>query len=194
MVNYHSLPNHPVCAGSQFNDENLTSISRDLLSKGLVFGQGGVLRKILNVQKMDEISSDKAFSIYDDLCASGLQSSIDSHIFNLTKSITTCNVCDSEVLNSKVIYENSPMGSKLDSITSFLIAASANDCSIMISFQQVNDETPMDSRYFQDVLTGVVYKYSIAVVDLDQKESARIPKYYKEYHEINENYLQFNQI
>ena len=169
----HSYSMHPVCSASQYDPDVMVCIPKHLISKGLVFGQGGILRKILDVQKFDSIGTDKAFDIFNDICANGFKDDI-----NLIDGYNVCN--------------DSSIGRKLDSLVNFLIAASANDCSIMASFQEVIGSKPEDSSCFEDILTGKTYKYSIAVVDLDLKSSDRITKYYKEYHDIVDNYLRFN--
>ena len=179
-ANQHSSSVHPVCSASQYDPDVMICIPKHLISKGLVFGQGGILRKILDVQKFDRIGTDKAFDIFNDVCANGFKDDINWHIFNYPM-IDGNNVCN-----------DSSIRSKLESLTKFLIAASANDCSIMASFQEVIGSKPGDLSCFEDVLTGKTYKYSIAVVDLDLKSSDRITKYYKEYRDIVDNYLHFN--
>ena len=180
---HHSFSKHPICAASQYDPDAMIGVPTHLAWKGLVFGQGGVLRKILDVQKLDSIGTDRAFHIFNEVCANGFKDDINSHIFSFNKNLMKCidgNVCDDLSFRSK-----------LDSLVKFLIAASANDCSIMISFQEVIGSMPKDLSCFEDVLTGKIYKYSIAIVDLDLKSSDRIAKYYKEYHDIVDNYLHF---
>jgi inositol-pentakisphosphate 2-kinase len=212
-VDHHSL-NHPVCEASQYNETNYsTGIPTWLMSKGLAFGQDGVLRKILDVQKLDKVGTDNAFSIFNTLCANGHKELVDLHILTFNQNSLKCSInasnnaktndncdrtqtsanCDENINNGSIYTINDlSIASELDSLTKFLIAASANDCSIMISFQEVLNGSPKDLSCFEDVLTGKVYKYSIAIVDLDQKDSDRIPKYYKEYQDIVDNYLHFN--
>jgi hypothetical protein len=221
--NHHSS-DHPMCKASQY-DEAIYSpaVPTWLLSKGLAFGPDGVLKKILDVQKLDSIGTDKALSIFSKLCDNGHKDVIDSfiHTLNANSFVDLANnaqaydysICDGMQLNAIkcdtdrhcdcdksvkncCIYSNDDLSiaSQLESLSKFLIAASANDCSVMISFQEVMDGTSLDSSCFSDVITGAIYKYSIAVVDLDQKGSGRIQKYYKEYHDIVDNYLHFNQI
>ena len=223
--NHHSL-GHPVCNASQYNEGMYSpGIPTWLMSKGLGFGQGGVFRKILDVQKMDSIGTDKAFSIFSELRDYGLKDVIDSFTYTLNESSPKCcvdvhknaqnndlcdgiqlfnaksdsahtnNDCDKPIKNGYIYSSNDlSIASKLDSLSKFLIAASANDCSIMISFQEAMDATSTDASCFEDVLTRKIYKYSIAVVDLDQKGSGRVEKYYKEYRDIIDNYLHFYQI
>jgi hypothetical protein len=174
----------------------------------LAFGQDGVLRKILDVQKLDKIGTDNAFSSFNTLCANGPKELIDLHILTFNQNSLKCSInasnnaktndnCDRTQTSANCdesIYTTNDLSiaSELDSLTKFLIAASANDCSIMISFQEVLNGSPKNLSCFEEVLTGKVYKYSIAIVDLDQKDSDRIPKYYKEYQDIVDNYLHFN--
>lgn len=214
-----NMCNHPVCKESTYDEGYSPKILTQLMAKNLAFGQGGVLRKILDVQKLDCIGSDEAFIIFDTLCSKGHQDAIDSHNFGLWKESCDCNIvgqnkhmcakcegapiniinCDCEITNFNTDCEdiNDVCTSSIDnpsvnSLTKFLIAASANDCSIMISFHEVVNGSQTDLGCFEDVLTGKIYKYSIGIVDLDQKESGRIPKYYKDYHSIIDNYLHFN--
>ena len=223
--NHHSF-DHPVCKASQYDEANLYSpgIPTWLMSKGLAFSQGGVFRKIIDVQKLDSIGTDKAFNIFNELCDYGLKDVIDSFIYSLNENSSKCcvdvhnnpqtndicdgmklfntksdsahsNDCEKAIKNGHIYSSNDlSIASKLDNLSKFLVAASANDCSVMISFQEAMDATSTGTSCFEDVLTGKIYKYSIAVVDLDQKGSNRVEKYYKEYHDIIDNYLHFNQI
>ena len=223
MIGFHPCSNHnesmhPICAASQCNDpDNLTSIPKSLSSRGLSFGQGGVLRKILDVQKLDSIGDVKALSIFNELRSSGHKDVIDSYIFTLGENFSKCcskdfklevkcdeaqtsTSSDNECANTK--YDNMAnrqvfngdlsVTDQLDCLAKFLVAATGNDCSIMISFQEVASEISNGCSYFEDAITGKVYKYSIAVVDVDQKKSDRIVNYHKVYHDIVDNYLYFN--
>ncbi len=205
--NHHSS-NHPVCEASRYDEARCsTGVPKLLTSKGLAFGRDGVLTKILDLQKLDSIGTDRAFNIFNELCANDHKDGIDSYIFSLYKNSGRCCVdddmqknatCDNAHTNANngCIYSNgdSSIASEMGILAKFLITASANDCSVMISFQEVMDGITKDLSCFKDVITGKTYKYSIAIVDLDQKESGRIPKYYKEYHDIVDNYLHFKQI
>ncbi|XP_028396180.1 inositol-pentakisphosphate 2-kinase-like [Dendronephthya gigantea] len=220
----HHPSKHPVCLASQYHEADCMTgtIPAYMMSKGLTFAQGGVLKKILDVQRLDDVGTDEAFCIFNNLYAIGVKDMIDLHIFAWNESQCSVNANENTNANPRNVQINAnydqvhaninykgkitdccitngnslahvnkhSVTSKLDSLTKFLIAASANDCSIMISFQEVIGPLA-NSNCFRDLLTGRVYKYSIAIVDLDQKLADRIPKYYKEYNDIIDNYLSF---
>ena len=217
---HHQVPNQPTCGESRY--QHFSSLEdddvRSLLSSlpPLTFGTGGILNKILNVQKLDRFGTDEVFKMYKDVCNDvNLESVLHSFKFSKNQTVDNGRGGDVAIKETTFKYFQDPNHSqsvpsphlvlsnnyqdncqdetsnyfKLDEITKFLIAASANDCSIMISFQQV-DEKPNDCTcYFTEAITGIHYKYSIAAVDLDPKNLHRIPKYYHEYHEIIQNYL-----
>lgn len=207
----HPMSKTPVCAESNYNESTLLKnddLQSFLMSPEVTFCKGGVLNKILNGQRLDKLGSDEVFKIYKDVCNNGnvtniLQNNNFTLNYNVGDSedgVVTKHVAlkyfDENLSQPKASHASSEeelsISCKLGNLARFLVAASANDCSIMISFQQV-DEAPTDSTcYFKEAITGVYYKYSIAAVDLDPKNINRIPKYYHDYHEIIENYLLFS--
>lgn len=190
-------------------------------SSCISFGKSGILNKIVEVQKLDKLGSDEVFKIYEDISNNAKLNDniLRSSKFTLehpatdgvdggtvTKQVTLKYFEDESVhqsifgMQNLTVSKSSPTGvgdelciaSKLNDIVKFLIAATANDCSIMISFQQIDDVPTSSTSYILEAVTGVYFKYSIAVVDLDPKNLSRIPKYHSEYHEIIKNYLHFS--
>ena len=73
-------------------------------------------------------------------------------------------------------------------IFQFLIASTAKDCSIMITFQKCFDP-PFDSHWIKEISSGDLYCYNIDLVDLDPKEFDRVPKYFKDSVRAVQNYI-----
>lgn len=77
----------------------------------------------------------------------------------------------------------------------YLIAHTAKDCSVMISFQRGGETKEV---YDDRIVHGIIqngsekYFYKVGIVDLDPKLPSKIPYYYKQDTKIVENY-QMNQ-
>lgn len=197
------------CKGSKYDD---CKVSAPAKLSHLQFGNGGVFRQLLSIQKLDDIDVDGIYQLYQNvishfksnpgvrerLCVNGPYTS------PLWKSVASCvgygssegwqNIVDASevnfsfpVLNPDLQDEN-VLHEAVLKICKFAVASTAKDSSVMIAFQRaLNKEETIP---FVATASGDTFHYNIALVDLDPKEFDRVLKYYKDCKSVVEKYLQ----
>lgn len=199
------------CKGSKYPDSKL-STSRNL-SK-LHFGNGGVFKQLLSVQKLDDINIEGIFQLYqkvvshfnsnqevrERLCVNGpyvsplwksVASSFDCRDSEMSENITdscsgTTNI-PFPMLNVD-LQDGKVLYQAVLKICQFAVASTAKDSSVMIAFQ----ETSNVDKGVPSIRTtsGSTFHYNIALVDLDPKGFDRVLKYYNDSNNAVKNYLE----
>ena len=158
------------------------------------FGNGGVLQKLLLVQKLDDIDVEGIYPLYkrvvnhfeynpglrDSLGVDGpfslpLWKTVASTLSNISDRITSAPTIP--VLNSDL---NDPhnLNDAVLKICKFAVACTGKDCSVMLAFQKTSKKEAVLPAV--EITCGDLYHYNIDLVDLDPKEFDRVVKYYND--------------
>lgn len=200
------------CKGSKYPDSKFSK-SRNL-SK-LQFGNGGVFKQLLSVQKLDDINIEGIFQLYqkvvsyfdsnqevrERLCVNG------PYISPLWKSVASCFDCrDSSNMPENItdacsrtinipfpmlnvdLQDEKVLYKAVLKICQFAVASTAKDSSVMIAFQETSNVDK--SKPCIRTTSGITFHYNIALVDLDPKGFDRVLKYYNDSNNAVKNYLE----
>ncbi|CAH8390761.1 unnamed protein product [Eruca vesicaria subsp. sativa] len=124
----------------------------------------GVLDKLLEVQKLDKLDIEGAIHCY----------------YNIINQ--PCPICkDPGVLEEEEFLHGLPLDESLKIVKDYLIAATAKDCSLMISFRLRNawdsSEPSCDAVCLRS--TNQTFDYKVHFIDLSLKPLKRMEAYYK---------------
>lgn len=161
------------------------------------FGCGGVLAKLKQVQRMDDIDVDGLHSLYfkvKDFFGSERSKREESTVDGPYNSELWQHVAahpGTDTLKDKPIDEWT-VQDMIVKLCKFSVASTAKDCSIMLTFRQVKSQ-PHHLPYIQTDEGLDAIAYYINLVDLDPKEFDRVLKYYKDHCRTAQHYLQNNQ-
>ena len=96
----------------------------------------------------------------------------------VTTSENSFHLCRNVMENGDSLQSEALFHFTMLKICQFLIASTAKDCSILVTFQKCHaPPTSSTTQWIQDVTSGIFYHYNIDLVDLDPKEFDRVPKY-----------------
>ncbi|KAL2973856.1 hypothetical protein AAZX31_14G070300 [Glycine max] len=165
--------NTDVCIAKAFEDE-LKSIIRaddDLCTNNLstlvteALQKSGVLDKLLEVQKLDNIDIEGVIHAY----------------YNITSQ--QCMVCKELSEEQAKIYtplHSASLDESLRIVKDYLIATTAKDCSLMLCFRPRNEEdsgSVHDNVYLDS--TEQSFDYKVYFIDLDLKRLSKVEDYYE---------------
>jgi inositol-pentakisphosphate 2-kinase len=145
----------------QSEDGHRTECFLQLVSDA-VYGSG-VLDRLLEIQKLDKLDIEGAIHSYYDLINQ------------------PCPICkEGKPLEAELSLHALPLDESLKIVKEYLIAATAKDCSIMISFQSRNawDSEP-SGDYVSLKPTNQTFDYKVHFIDLSLKPLKRMESYYK---------------
>ncbi|KAF3446350.1 hypothetical protein FNV43_RR11529 [Rhamnella rubrinervis] len=128
--------------------------------------KSGIMYRLLEVQKLDTFDIEGAIHAYYDIISE------------------PCMVCR-ELGEEKVLHRYKSLHSKsldesLKIVKDFLIAATAKDCSLMISFRpgkEGNSGSSCNSVYLES--TNQTFDYKVYFIDLDLKPLKKMEEYYE---------------
>ncbi|KAL2892723.1 Inositol-pentakisphosphate 2-kinase [Bienertia sinuspersici] len=126
----------------------------------------GVLDRLVEVQKLDEYDVEGAIHAYYDIVS------------------LPCKICEnygdcSQVAKFKSLH-SLPLEESLKIVRDYLIAATAKDCSLMISFRPREDDDP-ESHYRTIYLDSTNQRFDVKAyfIDLDMKPFEKMEFYYE---------------
>ncbi|XP_050124613.1 inositol-pentakisphosphate 2-kinase-like [Malus sylvestris] len=128
--------------------------------------KSGVLDWLLEVQKLDNLDIDGAIHAYYDI---------------ISEPCMVCRELGKEEVSQKYLSLHSmSLDESLKIVKDFLIATSAKDCSLMISFRPRKDGNP-GSPYNNLHLksTNQSFDYKVNFIDLDLKHLGKMEEYYE---------------
>ncbi|CAL1384160.1 unnamed protein product [Linum trigynum] len=125
-----------------------------------------VLDQLLDVQKLDHLDIEGAIHAYYNF---------------LSRPCTVCmNLNEAKALHACKSLHSIPMDESLKIVKNYLIAATAKDCSMMISFVPT-DDVDGGSQYSSVHMpsTNQKFTYKVNIIDLDLKRLKTIEDYYE---------------
>ncbi|KAJ8772517.1 hypothetical protein K2173_027694 [Erythroxylum novogranatense] len=125
----------------------------------------GVLNQLLEVQKLDTLDIEGAIHAYYNL---------------VCQPCVVCKEFDAARVTHEYAFLHSiPMDESLKILKNFLIAATAKDCSLMITFRPREDDlgSVQSSVYLQS--TDQNFDYKVNFIDLDLKPLRKMVDYYE---------------
>ncbi|XP_020425159.1 inositol-pentakisphosphate 2-kinase [Prunus persica] len=126
----------------------------------------GVLDQLLEVQKLDNLDIDGAIHAYYDI---------------VSEPCMVCRAFGKEKLSQKYLSLHSiSLDESLKIVKDFLIAATAKDCSLMISFRPRKDGntgSPYNNLYLES--SNQFFDYKVNFIDLDLKQLKKMEEYYE---------------
>lgn len=160
-------------------DDGLRAMSFIQLVVEAVY-KSGVLDRLLEVQKLDDFDIEGAIHAY----------------YNIISQ--PCMICKQMDINRIPLQHTSlhqiPVNESLKILKDYLVAATAKDCSLMISFKQREDGDTGSS--FSNVYlesTNQSFDFKVHFVDLDLKPLKKMEEYYELDKKIVTNYTQMIQ-
>lgn len=160
-----------------------------------VLEHNNILSRILEVQKLDELDIETTYKLYERLLA---------HIAQLQTSNRTPQLDDSfDVFESLEHFSDAEIDwiaknqirtitvrKALDYINNYSLAATAKDCSIMITLYPTSDAS--NDNISADNSSGTIaqgkWRYRVAIIDTDKKQPDHIPHYYRMDQKIVNNF------
>ncbi|GAQ85921.1 Inositol polyphosphate kinase [Klebsormidium nitens] len=127
-----------------------------------------LLERLRSAQMLDRFDIEGVIHLYWALCGSPSDRVAPKELPDATKRLLSL-----------------PRESQLDVLREFLIAATAKDCGLMLTFEAVEEEVAQQFRFSEASPTGVLklrgksYFCKVAYVDLDLKSFRKIPKYWE---------------
>ncbi|XP_038898785.1 inositol-pentakisphosphate 2-kinase-like isoform X1 [Benincasa hispida] len=139
--------------------------------------RSGCLNRLLEVQKLDSFDIEGAIHAYYDVISE------------------PCLVCrhmnDDEWLNRCATLHSAHLDQSLEIVRNYLIAATAKDCSLMITFRPWHVDCPgstYNSIFVES--TKQTFDYKVNFIDLDLKPFKKMEEYYEQDNKIVRNYTQ----
>ncbi|XP_023525627.1 inositol-pentakisphosphate 2-kinase-like isoform X1 [Cucurbita pepo subsp. pepo] len=166
-----------------FEDALQSVIQREKGSRAMTFLQlvaeavykSGCLNRLLAVQQLDSFDIEGAIHAYYDIISK------------------PCQVCghmdDEELLNICGTLHSAHLDQSLEIVRNFLIAATAKDCSLMITFRPWHVECPgsaYNSIFVES--TNQTFDYKVNFIDLDLKPLRKMEEYYEQDNKIVRSY------
>ncbi|CAB4267525.1 unnamed protein product [Prunus armeniaca] len=128
--------------------------------------KSGVLDRLLEVQKLDNLDIDGAIHAYYDI---------------VSEPCRVCRASGKEKMSQRYLSLHSiSLDESLKIVKDFLIAATAKDCSLMISFRPRKDGnpgSPYNNLYLDS--TNQFFDYKVNFIDLDLKQLKKMEEYYE---------------
>ncbi|XP_062022108.1 inositol-pentakisphosphate 2-kinase-like [Rosa rugosa] len=128
--------------------------------------RSGVMDQLLEIQKLDNIDIDGAIHAYYDI---------------ISEPCMVCTDLGKEKASNRYSSLHSlSLDESLKIVKDFLIAATAKDCSLMISFRPRKDGStgsPYNNVYLES--TNQFYDYKVHFIDLDLKSLKKLEEYYE---------------
>ncbi|VVA19687.1 PREDICTED: inositol-pentakisphosphate [Prunus dulcis] len=128
--------------------------------------KSGVLDRLLEVQKLDNLDIDGAIHAYYDI---------------VSEPCRVCRASGKEKISQRYLSLHSiSLDESLKIVKDFLIAATAKDCSLMISFRPRKDGnpgSPYNNLYLDS--TKQFFDYKVNFIDLDLKQLKKMEEYYE---------------
>lgn len=128
--------------------------------------ESGVLDQLLEVQKLDKFDIEGAVHAYYDI---------------ISESCAVCKeVSGDEGSHMYTSLHSIPLDESLKIVKDYLIAATAKDCSLMITFtphEEGDSESPYTKIYLE--ATNQIFDYKAAFIDLDLKPFKKMGEYYE---------------
>ncbi|XP_022952004.1 inositol-pentakisphosphate 2-kinase-like [Cucurbita moschata] len=168
-----SAENTDVIVGEAFEDALKSDVRADigLCTTSLLqlvtetLYKSGVLDRLLEVQKLDSLDIEGAIHAYYDVISE------------------PCVVCgqlnEDEELHRYASLHSLPLDQSLRIVKNFLIAATAKDCSLMISFRRRVCEEWGSSNNTIRLEPGKFFDYKAHFIDLDLKPMKKMEEYYE---------------
>ncbi|KAG7020491.1 Inositol-pentakisphosphate 2-kinase, partial [Cucurbita argyrosperma subsp. argyrosperma] len=168
-----SAENTDVIVGEAFEDALKSDVRADigLCTTSLLqlvtetLYKSGVLDRLLEVQKLDSLDIEGAIHAYYDVISE------------------PCVVCgqlnEDEELHRYASLHSLPLDQSLKIVKNFLIAATAKDCSLMISFRRRLCEEWGSSNNTIRLESGKFFDYKAHFIDLDLKPMKKMEEYYE---------------
>ncbi|KGN59987.1 inositol-pentakisphosphate 2-kinase isoform X2 [Cucumis sativus] len=139
--------------------------------------KSGCLNRLLDVQKLDSFDIEGAIHAYYDIISE------------------PCLVCrqmnDDELLKRCATLHSAHLDQSLEIVRNYLIAATAKDCSLMITFRPWHVDCPgstYNSIFVES--TKQTFDYKVNFIDLDLKPFKKMEQYYEQDKKIIRNYNQ----
>ncbi|XP_021658565.2 inositol-pentakisphosphate 2-kinase isoform X2 [Hevea brasiliensis] len=136
-----------------------------------------VLDQLLEVQKLDSIDIEGAIHAYYNI---------------ISKPCMVCRELDeARVPHGYASLHSIPLSESLKIIKDYIIAATAKDCSLMVSFKPREDRdfgSPYGSVYLKS--TNQNFDYKVNFIDLDLKPLKKMETYYEKDKKILNSYAQ----
>ncbi|XP_050267512.1 LOW QUALITY PROTEIN: inositol-pentakisphosphate 2-kinase-like [Quercus robur] len=127
--------------------------------------KSGILDQLLEVQKLDKFDIEGAIHAYYDIISE------------------SCPVCgelgEEEVSHRYTSLHSIPMDESLKIVKDYLVAATAKDCSLMISFRPRADGDLGSPYNVHLESTNQTFDYKASFIDLDLKPLKKMGKYYE---------------
>ncbi|TQD96102.1 hypothetical protein C1H46_018245 [Malus baccata] len=128
--------------------------------------KSGVLDRLLEAQKLDNLDIEGAIHAYYDI---------------ISEPCMVCGELGKEKVSQKYLSLHSmSLDESLKMVKDFLIATSAKDCSLMISFRPRKDGSPgspYNNLYLES--TNQSFDYKVNFIDLDLKHLGKMEEYYE---------------
>ncbi|RXH91169.1 hypothetical protein DVH24_020192 [Malus domestica] len=128
--------------------------------------KSGVLDRLLEAQKLDNLDIEGAIHAYYDI---------------ISEPCMVCGELGKEKVSQKYLSLHSmSLDESLKMVKDFLIATSAKDCSLMISFRPRKDGnpgSPYNNLYLES--TNQTFDYKVNFIDLDLKHLGKMEEYYE---------------
>ncbi|CAJ1972470.1 unnamed protein product [Sphenostylis stenocarpa] len=176
--------NTDVCIAKKFEDELKSVIQADdglyteylftLVTEALQ--NSGVLDKLLEVQKLDNIDIEGVIHAYYDITS---------------QQCMVCKALSEEQAKTYASLHSASFDESLRIVKDYLIAATAKDCSLMLCFRPKNEE---DSRLVYNNVylesTNQAFDFKVYFIDLDLKRLSKVEDYYELDKKIVSSYKQ----
>lgn len=128
--------------------------------------KSGILDRLLEVQKLDNFDIEGAIHAYYDI---------------ISESCVVCReLGGDEVSHRYTSLHSFPLDESLKIVKDYLVAATAKDCSLMISFRPRADGdsgSPYNKVYLES--TNQTFDYKASFIDLDLKPLKKMEEYYE---------------
>ncbi|XP_027332750.1 inositol-pentakisphosphate 2-kinase-like [Abrus precatorius] len=139
--------------------ENLFTLAAD------AFQKSGVLDKLLEVQKLDDVDIEGAIHAYYDITS---------------QQCMVCGELSEEQAKRYSSLHSASLDESLRIVKDYLIAATAKDCSLMLCFRPRNEEdsgSVYNNVYLES--TKQAFDFKAFFIDLDLKRLSKMEEYYE---------------
>ncbi|CAL9202444.1 unnamed protein product [Musa hybrid cultivar] len=128
--------------------------------------RSGILDKLLETQQLDVLDIEGAIHVYYNI---------------ISQPCVVCkNLIDPELLHQYSFLHSLSLEESLKIVRGYLIAATAKDCSLMISFSRTEDgHNASDCNSASLKSSNQCYNYKACFIDLDLKPLEKMVHYYK---------------
>jgi inositol-pentakisphosphate 2-kinase len=175
--NFRVFVNHQLVSVDKYS-YNITDLQKIIFQ---ILQKSDILQRLLKVQMLDQFDIEYIASIYDGKKDCLFHDQLDENW--ISAAIHKMNSFQPKEYHCKqfnTIHTNVLPEGNAELVREFLIAHTAKDCSIMMSFYESQDGKVR--------VNDTSYEYKIALVDTDPKFAKDIPKYFKLDQEIAKHY------